>query len=264
MGSHFGAPSAWMRAMEVRVLGERAAMSLASPLRRLLPRGDGHHVIVLPGFTADDRSTQPLRLLLRDIGYHSHGWRLGGNIGPTPEILAGLRRLLERVHAIADAPVSVVGWSLGGIYAHELARETPERVRQVITLGSPIQMIDRDSSSAQGAYDSLKHLHDPSAQRHVREAFLPTIEVPATSIYSRTDGVVTWQASLIRRTEHSENIRVYGSHCGLGFNNSAIYAIADRLAQPAGQWRHFKAPPWLRTSFPPAQDLDIDKLPRTD
>lgn len=124
-------------------------------------------------------------------------------------------------------------------------------------------MIDQDSSSAQGTYDSLKHLHDPSVERHVREAFLPMLGVPATSIYSRADRVVKWQASLIRRTERSENIRVYGSHCGLGFNNSVAYAIADRLAQPAGEWRHFKAPPWLRSSFLPAQDLELGKLPRT-
>ena len=180
MSLRISAPPAWMGAMEFRAIGERATMSFAGPLRRLLPRGDGHHVIVLPGFTADDRSTRPLRLLLRDIGYHSHGWRLGGNIGPTPEILDGLHSLFERVHAAAAAPVSIVGWSLGGIYARELAREAPGRVRQVITLGSPIQMIDQDSSSAQGTYDSLQHLHDPSVQRHVREAFLPMLEVPAT------------------------------------------------------------------------------------
>ena len=247
--------------MELRAIGERASMSFAAPLRRLLPRGDGHHVIVLPGFTADDRSTRPLRLLLRDIGYHSHGWRLGDNVGPTPAILEGLYGLLERIHRDALAPVSIIGWSLGGIYARELARATPEHVRQVITLGSPIQMIDQDSSSVQGTYDSLKHLHDPSVQRHVRDAFLPMLAVPATSIYSRTDGVVKWQASLIPRTERSENIRVNGSHCGLGFSNSVAYAIADRLAQPEGEWRHFQAPPWLRTSFPPAQDLDLARLP---
>ena len=261
MSSRISAPPAWMGAMEFRAIGERVTMSFAAPLRRLLPRGDGHHVIVLPGFTADDRSTRPLRLLLRDIGYHSHGWRLGDNIGPTPEILVGLRSLLERIHADAAGPVSIIGWSLGGIYARELAREAPACVRQVITLGSPIQMIGQDSSSAQGRYDSLAHLHDPSVQRNVREAFLPMLEVPATSVYSRTDGVVKWQASLISRTERSENIRVYGSHCGLGFNNSVAYAIADRLAQPAGDWRHFKAPSWLRNRFPPAQDLDLGKLP---
>ena len=194
-----------MRVMELRAIGERASMSFAAPLRRLLPRGDGHHVIVLPGFAADDRSTRPLRLLLRDLGYHSHGWRLGDNVGPTPAILAGLHALLERIHGDAAAPVSIIGWSLGGIYARELARATPDHVRQVITLGSPIQMIDHDSSSVQGSYDSLKNLHDPSVQRHVREAFLPMLETPATSIYSRTDGVVKWQASLIQRTARSEN-----------------------------------------------------------
>ena len=256
-----GAPPPWMRAMELRAIGERASMSFAGPLRRLLPRGDGHHVVVLPGFGADDRSTRPLRLLLRDLGYHSHGWRLGDNVGPTPKILSGLYALLERVQSGAQAPVSLIGWSLGGIYARELARATPDHVRQVITLGSPIQMIDRDASSVQGAYDSLKKMHDPSVQRHVRDVFLPMLETPATSIYSRTDGVVKWQASLILRTDHSENIRVFGSHCGLGFNNSVAYAIADRLAQPAEAWRHFGAPPWLRTAFPPAQDLDPAKLP---
>lgn len=117
MSQRISAPPAWLGAMEFRAIGERATMSFAAPLRRLLPRGDGHHVIVLPGFTADDRSTRPLRLLLRDIGYHSHGWRLGDNIGPTREILDGLRSLLERVHAGAGAPVSIIGWSLGGIYA---------------------------------------------------------------------------------------------------------------------------------------------------
>ena len=248
--------------MELRAIGERASMSFAAPLRRLLPRGDGHHVIVLPGFGADDRSTRPLRLLLRALGYHSHGWRLGDNVGPTPQILAGLYGLLARIHGDAAAPVSIVGWSLGGIYARELARATPDHVRQVITLGSPIQMSDHDSSSMQGSYDALKNLHDPSVQRHVREACLPMLETPATSIYSRTDGVVKWQASLIQRTARSENIRVNGSHCGLGFNNAVAYAIADRLAQPASQWRHFQAPLWLRPSFPPAQDLDPAKLPR--
>ena len=111
-----GAPPPWMRMMELRAIGERASMSFAAPLRRLLPRGDGHHVIVLPGFGANDRSTRPLRLLLRDLGYHSHGWRLGDNVGPTPQILAGLYGLLARIHG--DPPPrcrSSVGVSAGSM-----------------------------------------------------------------------------------------------------------------------------------------------------
>jgi len=262
MSDSIEAPPSWLAALEVRAVGELALLELAMPVRRLLPRGDGHHVVVLPGFTADDRSTQPLRRLLGDLGYQAHGWGLGENLGPTPHILRGVRRLLDRVHAEGGAPVSIIGWSLGGIFARELARASPTMARQVITLGSPIQMIEADRSSASSRYESLRHLHDPRRpRRQVRAAFLPPLEVPTTSVYSRTDGVVRWQASLIRRSDRSENIRVVGSHCGLGFNLSVVYAIADRLAQPADRWRPFVPPLLVRAWYPPADDLDPSRLP---
>lgn len=255
------APPAWMAALEVRAFNERAVMTAALPLLRRLRRGDGHHVIVLPGFTAGDGSTRPLRRLLRDLGYHVHGWRLGQNLGPTKEILAGIGALLERVYAEAEAPVTIVGWSLGGIYARELARVAPHAVRQVITLGTPIQMIEDDSSGAEQIWKRLRHLHEPTFKREVRAAFRPPLEVPVTSIYSRTDGVVNWQSSLIRKTPTTENVRVLGSHCGLGFNTSVIYVIADRLAQPIGTWRPFKAPLLLSAAYPRADNLDPARLP---
>lgn len=116
------APPSWMSVLEVRAFNERVLMTAALPLLRRLPKGDGHHVIVFPGLTAGDGSTRPLRHLLRDLGYHAHGWRLGQNLGPTHEILGGLGDLLERVHRRAGAPITLIGWSLGGIYARELAR----------------------------------------------------------------------------------------------------------------------------------------------
>lgn len=261
--SAIAAPPAWMSALEVRAFNERAMMTAALPLLRRLPKGDGHHVIVLPGFTAGDGSTKPLRRLLRDLGYHTHGWRLGQNLGPTPETLNGLGDLIERVYRDADDRVTLIGWSLGGIYARELARAAPHMVRQVITLGSPIQMIEEDSSGAEQIWKRLRHLHSPTFTRDVRAAFRPHLEVPATSIYSRTDGVVNWQSSLIRKTARTENIQVIGSHCGLGFNTAVAVAVADRLAQPAGEWRPFKAPLWLRAAFPRPDDLDPDRLPGT-
>ncbi len=265
MSNAIEAPPLWMMALESRAPLERAAMALASPFRRLLPQGDGHHVIVLPGFTADDRSTRPLRELLDSIGYQSHGWDLGANLGPTETVLAGIVTLLENVHTQSQkdelGTVSIIGWSLGGLYARELARVVPEQIRQVITLGTPIQMVEEDSSSAQGLWDALKHLHDPSFKRETRAAHRPLLDVPATSIYSRTDGVVHWHMSLIRETDRSENIRVYGSHCGLGFNNSAIFAMADRLAQPASDWEPFKAPLLLRAHYPRSHGFDFDRLP---
>lgn len=256
-----GAPPPWLAALEVRAFNERAVMTASLPLLRRLPKGDGHHVIVLPGFATGDPSTRPLRRLLRDLGYHSHGWRLGQNLGPTPQILDGIGALLERVHAQAEAPVSLVGWSLGGIFARELARAAPDMVRQVITLGTPTQMIEDDKSSAERIWRRLRHLHAPDFDRSVRAAFRPHLEVPVTSVYSKSDGVVSWQTSLVRKTAMTENIRVFGSHCGLAYNNSVIYAVADRLAQPEGTWRPFRAPLLLRGLFPPADDLDPALLP---
>ncbi len=191
-----------MVALECRAFSERVAMSAALPLLRRMPKGDGHHVIVLPGFTAGDGSTRPLRHLLPDLGYRSPGWRLGSNLGPTPEILEGLGALRERVYAQAEAPVSIVGWSLGGIFARELARAAPEQVRQVVTLGSPIQMVAEDGSSAQMIWKRLQRLHSPdfATSRTVRAGYLPHLEVPSTSLYPQTDGVVHWQTALTLRT----------------------------------------------------------------
>lgn len=224
-----------MTALEVRAFGERAQMSALLPLLRRLPSGDGHPVLVLPGFIASDRSTAPLRKLLRQLGYRTYGWGLGANMGPSRDVLDGLVDRLDRAHDRRREPVSIVGWSLGGVYARELARARAALVRQVITLGSPI----RNAQEAAAGRD-----------------FSRPLPVPSTSIYTRTDGVVPWRSSLIERTETSENVRVEGSHCGLGFNAAAIAVIADRLAQPSGEWRHFSPPWYLRGAFPPARNLE--------
>ncbi len=255
------APPPWMAALEYRAVPERVQMSTLLPLLRQLPKGDGHPVLVFPGFTTGDQSTEPLRRLLRDLDYRTYGWGLGVNIGPTQRILDGIFQRLEDAHGRLGQPVSIIGWSLGGIYARELARARPDLVRQVITLGSPIQMIEQDRSSASRIWESMSKYHAQGFRRTEREADRPLLTVPTTSIYSRTDGVVNWKACLIRRTGRSENIRVYGSHCGLGFNTAAIYAISDRLAQPADQWSHFRAPWFLRSAFPCATDLDRSRLP---
>jgi pimeloyl-ACP methyl ester carboxylesterase len=233
MGSGISAPPLWMTVLEVRALGERAHMSAALPLLHRLPTGDGHPVLVLPGYSASDRSTDPLRNLLRRLGYRTYGWGLGVNVGPSRRILDGLVTKLDQTFERRAAPVSIVGWSLGGVYARELARARPHAVRQVITLGSPIRR-------------SIDDVDPP----------LPT---PTTSIYSRTDGIVSWRSSLVRRTATSENVRVVGSHCGLGFNAAAITVIADRLAQPARTWSPFSPPWYLRAAFPPASDLEAER-----
>ena len=244
-------PSAWLMALETRAAFELGALWAASPILRAFGRGDRHPVLVLPGFTADDRSTGPLRGLLRTQGYWAHGWRLGQNLGPTTKVVTGL---VERLHALHDRhgmPVSLVGWSLGGIYARALAREYPELIRQVVTLGSPFRMVDGDRSAASRLWESLDHLHDREIlSLDTPESERPELEVPATSVYTRTDGVVRWFHCLDAAGPISENIEVIGSHSGLGFNPSVAFVVLDRLAQPAGDWRPFHPNPWVRHFYP--------------
>ena len=245
-------PPFLLRAMESRALYEFGSFLAASPFLRLIGRGDRHPVLVLPGFTADDRSTMPLRWFLRGQGYWTHGWSLGSNMGPTRRVVDGLGVRLAEVHERHERPVTVIGWSLGGIYARLLARRQPEMVRSVITLGSPFRMVDGDHSAAERLWQSVEHRFPVSerAEMYLPEDDKPPLSVPSTAIYSRTDGVVRWYTCIERAGELRENIEVRGSHSGLGWNPAVLVAIGDRLAQPEGTWRPFRPPCGTAHLFP--------------
>jgi pimeloyl-ACP methyl ester carboxylesterase len=219
------------------------------PLQRLLPVGDGHPVLVLPGLLAGDGSTWILRRILRRLGYRTHGWRLGRNIGPTAKAVAGMADRIDELHTRYDAPVSLIGWSLGGIFARTLARRHPSAVRQVITLGSPFAMTHASESRASLSFDRYAHLHveRPELPLEMEREALP---VPATAFYSRCDGMVAWQACMNPPSERAENIAVRSSHIGYGHNPAVVWAIADRLAQSQGAWAPFRPPAVLRPLFP--------------
>ena len=221
----------------------------ARPLLSALPKGDGHPVLVLPGFLADDVSTRVLRTVLRRLDYRVHGWRLGRNLGPTAECVKGMRDRIDDLSDRYGRPISLVGWSLGGIFARDLARRTPDSVRQVITLGSPFRLASEDQSRASRAFERYSHLHVEHWPLPLEGEGAP-LPVPATSIYSHLDGIVAWQACLDTPSACCENIAVMASHLGLGHHPAAIWAIADRLAQPEGTWTPFRAPGWLRPAFP--------------
>jgi pimeloyl-ACP methyl ester carboxylesterase len=241
-----------LQAMEAAWLPvEAAGFWVAGPMLRTLGRGDQHPVLVLPGFSASDSSTAPLRWALRGQGYWVHAWKLGRNIGPTSRAVNGMRQRIEELHDQHGRTVTLIGQSLGGIYARLLARENPDMVRQVITLGSPYRMVEGDRSAAQGLWKQVEHLHDGKlALNELREQDRPPLLVPATSIYSRTDGVAPWQTCIDEVREHAENIEVYGSHVGMGVNPAVLVAVLDRLAQHEDDWRPFAAPLGMRSLYP--------------
>ena len=246
----YDAPPLSLYATEAgRALGDLALYGAARPLVPLLPTGDGHPVLVLPGLLADDRSTGILRGVLRRLGYRVHGWRLGRNIGPTARCLEGMHSLVCGLHQRYGQPVTLVGWSLGGIFARQLAREEPSCVRQVITLGSPFRMSRTSQSRAHRAFERYSHLHVLPAQLPLERDAEP-LTVPATSVYSRLDGIVSWQACLDVPGPRTENIAVFASHLGMGYHPAALYAVADRLAQLEGTWSRFRPPLTMRPAFP--------------
>jgi len=236
-------PSPLLLALEIpRATADAAVLGPAWPVLRLAPHGDGHPVLTLPGFTASDVSTRILRRFLRSRGYHVHAWRLGRNLGPNPETIDGLRSRVRQLTDQHRRPMSIVGWSLGGIYAREIARAAPAAVRQVVTLGSPFRLRERTRTNAGAFFEALQTTQRESypLQRPLEEARGP-LPVPATSIFTRSDGIVPWRACLEIPSDTSESVEVFGSHSGLGFNPAALWVIADRLAQPEGTWRPFQA-----------------------
>lgn len=237
-------PSALLALTELpRTFADLTALSWAAgPLMALAPRGEGHPVLVLPGFLTTDASTTVLRGFLRHLGHDVRAWSLGRNVGPRA-IGADGEKLIAKVreiHAETGQTVSLVGWSLGGVMARLAAQYAPEAVRQVITLGSPFAGSPRatnvwrlyEAVSGQSVDDGTnsKMLHDCGRG----------LGVPATAIYSRKDGIVAWEICREGEAERCENIEVHGAHCGLGMNAAALYAIADRLALAEGEWIPFQ------------------------
>lgn len=223
-------------ALEGRAPWELAALLASAPWLRQLPAGDGHPVIVFPGLGVSDFSTVPMRNFLRDRGYAPHPWRQGFNFGPREGVLEACVDMLKGLNERSGCKVSLVGWSLGGVYARELAKQFPDRVRCVITLGSPFGGHPR-ATNAWRFFElvSGQSAHDPEVMAEIRRP----PPVPTTSVYSRTDGVVAWQCSLNPELPHTENIHLQASHVGMGMHPLSMFVIADRLRQPEGQWQPF-------------------------
>src|SRR5580704_7534049 len=256
-------PSRLLLALEVRAIWELQAFLAAYPLLQRAPRGDGHPVLVLPGLAASDVSTRPLRTYLRAQGYAAHGWKQGPNHGQRSGVEAGIDARLVELAQRYNRKVSLIGWSLGGVLAREAARRSSGLVRQVITLGSPFAN-EPKASNAWRLYEVLSGRRVDDWRD--REAMKLPPPVPSTAIYTRSDGIVAWQGCREQESATTENIEVEGSHSGLGYNPMALYAIADRLALPEGDWRPFDRSGLrgLLYSDPHRRDGDSETTTRPD
>src|SRR6476661_9552638 len=181
-------PSLFLMLAEARGLFELNSSLLLSPLLLRAPKGEGHPVLALPGFLASDLSMAPMRRYLKELGYDTHAWNMGRNLGGVASKRSALRDLVQGIYEQTGRKVSLVGWSLGGVYARDLALQMPDMVRDVITLGSPFAN-DIRATNATRLYEMMsgERVEDFA---ELREAIAGDLPVPATSIYSRADGIV--------------------------------------------------------------------------
>lgn len=232
----------WSLLEAPRALTEATSLIPAQSLLKDLPPGDGHPVMTLPGFLATDRSTRVLRRYIYHWGYDSFRWRQGRNLGPNRgnnlEQMLDVR--LEKLYKETGRRVSLVGWSLGGLYAREMARRNPDLVRCVITLGSPHG--NPRETNAWRVYEALSGISvdDRLIQDRVEKVREPVGDVPVTAIFSKTDAIVSSNIAKLPNGHKVENIGINTSHIGMGFNPVVLYLIADRLRQPKDDWMPFE------------------------
>jgi pimeloyl-ACP methyl ester carboxylesterase len=237
------APHPILLALEARAPWELGVAAAAWPALRRASQGDGHAVIVFPGLATTDATMWPLRTFLAERGWSAHGWEQRFNLGPRAGVL---ERCLDHVQAMrrrSGRKVSLVGWSLGGVFAREIAKLLPGDVRCVVTIASPFTGHPR-ANHVWRLYEAAcgERLEDDERFRRVREA----PPVPTTSIFSRSDGIVAWQCCVQARERRAESIEVAASHMGMSWHPATWYAVADRLAQDPRRWKAFHLEGWRR------------------
>ena len=249
-------PSTLQTLLELRAALEVTSLVAAMPLLKKAPKGQGP-VLVLPGFFTSDNSTFVLRKYLTSQGYDVYPWELGRNPGLQEVIF---NRLVLRIRQLTEKhqqKVSLVGWSLGGLYARTLAHRMSDSIEKVITLGSPFsfqQQTNMDEVAVSGPIIKMYEKMNPRVKEDKLVNGEPWWEtsppVPSSAIYSESDGVASWEYCVDEQGEQTENIRIMGSHAGLTHNPMVYYVIAERLAQNVENWTPFEASFWHRHLFP--------------
>ena len=228
-----------------RVLMEAGCLAVTwSSLLAGAPRGSGQPIVIVPGFLGGDDSTWPLRQFLTRLGHPAQPWLLGRNRGH-PEAIEKLGRRFYRLFQVYEKPITLIGQSLGGVYARELAREFPDAVRMVITLGSPIGAHGPEDTSPMVTrlFEQMSGMSVEEMRARAKgQDTTRALPVPSTAIYSKSDGVVSWNACLQEESAIAENVEIVGSHTGMAMHPMVWHVIADRLAQPSGAWEKYEMP----------------------
>ncbi len=227
----------WLLSEPSRALVELGLSFSYNSLKSTEKTGDGHPVMVVPGFMSSERSTGVLRKFIAKLGYDVYDWGLGRNVGKV-EYLELLLERIDEIYAKTGKPISLIGWSLGGVFARQAAKERPEIIQQIITLGSPFAGLT-EPNNAEWMY---RLMNGGKRVKHVNSSFLENLPIPApvptTAIYSKEDGIVNWEICMEKEEDNfHQNIQVRGSHIGLGVNASVFSIIADRLALKKSNWK---------------------------
>ncbi len=237
-------PELWHSLSEVmRAMFESQQLLLARPMLRRIPRGDGHPVMTLPGFGGADGCMAPLRVWLKRWGYDARPWNLGRNFPKyrmssldaamvfREKMVMRAGRELEKIYRETGQKVTLIGWSLGGLYAHELGQKHPQWVRHVITLGTP-----HGDPRGTAAWDIMRRFYNSDVPEEVQDVSgwvstnCENVEVPVTVIFSPTDGIVSQEVAMLRHAEVN-HLAVNSSHIGFALNPRVYRLIGKQLAR---------------------------------
>ena len=244
-------PALYKLAAECRIAVE-APLFMSVPWRRLpIPKGDGHPVLLIPGFMTSDATMRPLARELRKLGYRALTWGEGFNLGTKPELIDRLIEKLESLRAETGMQVSLIGWSLGGIISRKLAVKRPDLIRRVMMLGSPIH--GTAGSTRVGALMAMieKTRKTTIIQRRGIPSRPAPCKVPVVSLFNQFDAIANWKNCFETESPNAENIHVTASHFGFGVNPAVMQVLTDRLAQPRSGFHPYHAPGFAHAFIQP-------------
>lgn len=238
-----------------------AATAAAWPLLSRIEQGDGHPVLVLPGLLTNDLATLPLREFLEDRGHPTYPWEQGINRGPLPDVMKNLVEKIDELYDTHGEPFSLVGWSMGGAISVALTQLRPKKIRNVITLGSPLAHAPH-ATNAKFFFELVSGMDAECVS--LAKMIKPHKDVPITSLFTKNDGIVGWETSANFEHPKAEAIEILGtSHLGIVAHPGSFYLIANRLRQNKKEWTPYQPKEaWENTLFDPheAPTFEVDKL----